>query len=143
MGRQTGAHIQMARGRRAGRFRRLQGRQRRAAAGDRYLWRRPEACGRKVRRLGQHPERHRQSLEQAVTAYEDALTVKTRDHDARDWAGMTSNMAVALMYLGEREQRTDKLDAARQAFVDALDAMDKAAQPLDWGHLQGNFGSVL
>jgi uncharacterized caspase-like protein len=83
------------------------------------------------------------ALEQAVAAYEDALTVKTRDHDAHDWAGTTGNLAVALMYIGQRERGTEKLDRAKQAFTEALQAMDREASPLDWGHLQGNLGSVL
>ena len=52
-------------------------------------------------------EHNMERLEEAVNAYDKALTVFTPDHMRQYWAGTKHNLERALQALGERESRTE------------------------------------
>ena len=66
-------------------------------------------------------------LEQAVTAYRNALQERTRERMPLDWAMTQNNLGTALETLGERESGTARLEEA----VDRLSrrARGKDARP--------------
>ena len=81
-------------------------------------------------------------LEEAVTAYRDALEEWTRERVPLDWA-MTQNLGAALNRLGERESGTARLDEAVTAYRDALKEVNRERVPLDWASTQSNLGYAL
>jgi len=82
-------------------------------------------------------------LEQAVTAYTDALQELTRDRVPLDWAMTQNNLGNALRTLGEREPGTARLEQAVIAFTDALQERTRDRVPLDWAMTQNNLGNAL
>ncbi len=82
-------------------------------------------------------------LEAAIKAYEDALTVQTREAAPVEWARIQGNIGVALTHLSDREQGTASLERARAAFEGSLEELTREAAPLDWAKMQSNLGNVL
>jgi tetratricopeptide (TPR) repeat protein len=60
-----------------------------------------------------------------------------------DWATTMNNLGNALIALGEREDRTDKLDEAIKAFRLALLERTREREPLEWAMTHHNLGLVL
>ncbi|MHA6325731.1 hypothetical protein, partial [Roseivivax sp. CAU 1753] len=82
-------------------------------------------------------------LEEAVTAYRDALQEVTRDRVPLDWAGTQNNLGNALRTLGARESGTARLEEAVIAYRDALQERTRDRVPLDWAMTQNNLGNAL
>jgi tetratricopeptide (TPR) repeat protein len=82
-------------------------------------------------------------LEQAVSAYRDALKERTRERVPFDWAATQNNLGTALRMLGERESSTARLEQAVSALSDALQERTRERVPLDWAMTQTNLGDAL
>ena len=82
-------------------------------------------------------------LEQAVTAYNAALEVYTRERVPLDWAVTQNNLGAVLWTLGEREDGTERLEQAVTAFTAALEVRTRQQVPLQWAATQNNLGAVL
>ncbi len=85
-------------------------------------------------------------LAQAVTAYRDALTVRTRDADPLNWAMTMQNLATALADQGTRTPGAagaDLLAQAVTAYRDALTVRTRDAHPLDWARTMQNLAIAL
>jgi exonuclease VII small subunit len=67
-----------------------------------------------------------QPLEEAVTAYREALKERTRERVPLAWATTQNNLGNALRSLGERESGTKRLEAAVKAFQAALEVVEPA-----------------
>jgi tetratricopeptide (TPR) repeat protein len=61
------------------------------------------------------------TLQQAVSAYREALKEYTREHVPLDWAATRNNLGNALLALGERESGTATLQQAAAAYREALE----------------------
>ena len=85
-------------------------------------------------------------LEQAVTAFTEALKERTRERVPLDWA-MTQNTDLgdwaALAALGKRESGTERLEQAVTAFTEALKERTRERVPLDWAATQNNLDNAL
>ena len=88
-------------------------------------------------------ERGTECLEQAVTAYTEALKERTRERVPLDWASTQSNLGAALTTLGERERGTERLKQAVTAFTEALKERTRERVPLDWASTRSNLGAAL
>lgn len=75
-------------------------------------------------------------LDEAVTAYRNALLEYTRDRVPLDWAMTQNNLGNALQTLEERETGTARLDEAVTAYRDALLEITRDRVPLDWAVTQ-------
>ena len=82
-------------------------------------------------------------LEQAVTAYNAALEVRTREQVPLDWAMTQNNLGDALATLGAREDGTERLEQAVTAYNAALEVRTREQVPLDWAMTQNNLGDAL
>ena len=71
-------------------------------------------------------------LEQAVTAFTEALKEITRERVPLDWAGMKLNLGLALTVLGARESGTERLVQAVAAYTEALNECTRATSPRRW-----------
>jgi exonuclease VII small subunit len=88
--------------------------------------------------LGDSPK-----LEQAVTAYQEALKEYARERVPLQWAKTENNLGSALAVLGERESGTAHLEQAVTAYQEALKENTREHVPLDWAMTQTNLGSAL
>ena len=59
-------------------------------------------------------------LEEAVSAYREALKEQTRERVPLDWAMTQNNLGNALLELGNRESETGRLEEALSAYREAL-----------------------
>ena len=82
-------------------------------------------------------------LEEAVTAYRDALLERTRERVPLQWATTQNNLGNALSTLGERESGTARLEEAVSAYRDALLERTRERVPLQWATTQTNLGAAL
>jgi tetratricopeptide (TPR) repeat protein len=82
-------------------------------------------------------------LEEAVTAYRDALKERTRERVPLDWAMTQNNLGAALQALGARDSGTARLEEAVAAYRDALKEYIRENAPLDWATTQNNLGNAL
>ncbi|MEM7471397.1 MAG: hypothetical protein AAF340_08595 [Pseudomonadota bacterium] len=85
-------------------------------------------------------------LAKAVTAYRDALTVRTRADYPVDWAMTTQNLAIALEEQGTRTQGrpgTDLLAKAVTAYRDALTVYTRKDHRVHWAMTTTNLGIAL
>jgi tetratricopeptide (TPR) repeat protein len=69
-------------------------------------------------------------LEEAVSAYREALKERTRARVPLGWAMTQNNLGNALVRLGERESGTGKLEEAVSAYREALKELTKEVSPL-------------
>ena len=100
------------------------------------------ALGNTLATLGER-ESGREHLEQAVTAYTEALKEYTRERVPLGWAMTQNNLGSALAILGERESGTERLEQAVTAFTKALKEYTRERVPLDWAATQNNLGAAL
>ncbi|KOP26270.1 hypothetical protein AMR41_11260, partial [Hapalosiphon sp. MRB220] len=79
------------------------------------------------------------NMEIAITGYETALTVYTREAFPQDWAMTQNNLGTAYgdRILGER---ANNLESAIAAFESALEVRTREAFPQDWATTQNNLG---
>ena len=100
------------------------------------------AHGNALQTLGER-EDGTERLEQAVTAYNAALEVYTRERVPLDWAVTQNNLGAALQTLGEREDGTERLEQAVTAYNAALEVRTRERVPLQWAATQNNLGAAL
>ena len=82
-------------------------------------------------------------LNEAVTAYRDALKERAREKVPLDWASTQNNLGNALQPLGERDSDTKRLNEAVTAYRDALKEYTREKVPLEWAMTQNNLGNAL
>jgi tetratricopeptide (TPR) repeat protein len=87
-----------------------------------------------------------QFLHDAVAAYREALTVRTKAQLPQDWAMTQNNLGTVLGDQGTRtggKEGTELLAEAVTAYRAALTVRTKEALPQDWATTQNNLGIVL
>jgi tetratricopeptide (TPR) repeat protein len=85
-------------------------------------------------------------LDEAVTAYRDALTVCSRAEMPAVWATMQNNLGTALQAQGQRTDSPEDvplLDEAVTAYREALTVRTRADMPAEWAMTQSNLGNAL
>ena len=82
-------------------------------------------------------------LEEAVSAYREALQHLARERVPLQWAETQNNLDNALRALGQRESGTARLEEAVSAFREALKERTSARAPLAWAATQSDLGSAL
>ncbi|MEL6571947.1 MAG: hypothetical protein AAFQ64_09825 [Pseudomonadota bacterium] len=85
-------------------------------------------------------------MAEAVAAYRDALTVRTRDAHPVDWAMSTQNLAITLEIQGTRtagEAGTALLAQAVTAYRNALTVRTCDAEPVRWAQTTQNLAGAL
>jgi tetratricopeptide (TPR) repeat protein len=95
-----------------------------------------------LERLGER-ESGTARLEEAVSAYRDALKENTRERAPLKWAGTQMNLGIALERLGERESGTARLEEAVSAYREALLEDTRERVPLLWAKSTGYQGVAL
>jgi tetratricopeptide (TPR) repeat protein len=85
----------------------------------------------------------REPLEEAVTAYREALKEYTRERVPLDWAVTQNNLGVALHSLGKRESGPERFEEAVTAYREALKEYTRERVPLQWAGAQNNLGNAL
>src|SRR6267154_1432676 len=83
------------------------------------------------------------ALVNAIAAFQAALEEQTRSQAPLHWARTQLNLANAFYFLGEREPRTGRLEAAVVAYRLALQETTRERMPLDWASTQVKLASVL
>ncbi|HKM52868.1 MAG TPA: hypothetical protein VJY33_05605 [Isosphaeraceae bacterium] len=85
-------------------------------------------------------------LNEAVVAYRQALTVRTRDDLPQKWAMTQNNLGAALQALGERlggPEGLRRLSEAVEAHRRALTVRTRDDLPQQWAMTQNNLGTAL
>jgi tetratricopeptide (TPR) repeat protein len=82
-------------------------------------------------------------LEEAVTAYQEALKERTQERMPLDCAMTQNNLGLALGTLGERERGTGRLEEAVIAYREALKDGTRERVPLQWAATESNLGNAL
>jgi tetratricopeptide (TPR) repeat protein len=105
--------------------------------------------GNALSRLGER-ETGTMRLEEAVTAYRDALKERTHERVPLQWAMTQMNLGNALCKLGnalckvgEQETGTQRLKEAVTGCRDALKELTPKQVPLEWAGTQMNLGIAL
>jgi tetratricopeptide (TPR) repeat protein len=98
--------------------------------------------GNALRSLGER-EASTQRLEEAITAYREALMGRTRERVPLQWAMTQHNLGIALSTLGWRRVGRTALEEAIVAFRAALEERTRARDPLDWAETQHYLGIAL
>ena len=81
------------------------------------------------------------NLEAAIKAYEDALTVRTREAFPQEWASTQNDLANA--YCDRiKGAKADNLEAAIKAYEDALTVFTREAFPQQWALTQYNLANA-
>jgi tetratricopeptide (TPR) repeat protein len=93
-------------------------------------------------RLGER-ESGTAKLEEAVSAYRDALQENTRERVPLDWPMTQMNLGNALGTLGERESGTARLEEAVEAYREAMKVNTREHLPLEWAASTGNQGEAF
>ena len=84
-------------------------------------------------------------LNDAITAFQNALEVRTKDSAPMDWAMTQNNLGNALRTLGERQGGEDaiaRMSGAITAYQNALEVYTKDSAPMQWGGTQENMAIV-
>jgi len=98
--------------------------------------------GRALLTLGQRePETTR--LEEAVSAYREALKEQSREREPLEWARAQTNLGRALDSLGRRESGTANLEEAVVAYREGLKEQTCERAPLEWATTQNSLGVAL
>jgi len=106
-------------------------------------WRDWQAYADAARRPGGH-SLERNLLETAVIAYKQALSDLPNGDDLDDRRGaLQDGLGIALAQLGKREEGTQRLEKAVEAFHAALEIRTRERLPLEWATTQNNLGSAL
>ncbi|MEH2354404.1 MAG: hypothetical protein V7K28_14625, partial [Nostoc sp.] len=79
------------------------------------------------------------NMEIAITGYEVALTVYTREALPIDWAMTQNNFGLAY-YSKIKGDRADNIEIAIAAYTAALTVHTREALPIDWAMTQNNLG---
>jgi len=84
-------------------------------------------------------------MNDAITAYQNALQVVTKDSAEMDWAMTQNNLGIALSTLGERQSGEDaiaRLKEAVTAYQKALEVYTKDNASINWAKAQVNMALV-
>jgi CHAT domain-containing protein len=81
------------------------------------------------------------NLENAIAAYQEALSVYTRTAFPEDWAMTQNNLGTAYSNRIKGE-RADNLENAIAAYQEALSVYTRTAFPEDWAMTQNNLGNA-
>ena len=92
--------------------------------------------------LGQR-QRGTWMLERSITAFENALSERSRERVPLDWAVTQNNLGNALGILAQRQSDTEMLEKAIEAFESALEVRTQEQTPQDWATTQNNLGAAL
>lgn len=92
--------------------------------------------------LGQR-QRGTWMLERAITAFENALSERSRDRVPLDWAATQNNLGNALGVLAQRHSDTEMLEKSVEAFESALEVRTQEQAPQDWATTQNNLAAAL
>jgi uncharacterized caspase-like protein len=79
---------------------------------------------------------------QAISAYQAALPLVSRERAPQDWGRTVNNLGNALVTLGEQDSGSEKLEQAAIAFRAVLEMLPRNTHPIDWGMTQINIGNV-
>ncbi len=82
-------------------------------------------------------------IDEAISAFRNALQQFTQEKDPTNWAETKSNLGEALQRLGELNGDTDLMEQAKTEFESALEVYTRERFPKDWAETQMNLGSVL
>ena len=82
-------------------------------------------------------------LEQAAAAYQEALSLSSRERNPLEWAATQSNFGSALLALGRRESSRQRLDEAVEVLRAAIEVLMRERAPLQWGTTKQNLGNAL
>jgi tetratricopeptide (TPR) repeat protein len=82
-------------------------------------------------------------LEEALSAYREALKEYTRERVPLAWAVTQNNLGNAFLRLGEQESVTGSLEEGVSAYREALKERTRERVPLDWAATQNNLGNAL
>jgi tetratricopeptide (TPR) repeat protein len=82
-------------------------------------------------------------LEEAITAYREALRENTRESVPLLWAMNQMSLGTALFRLGERISSTARLEEAIAAYREALQENTRAHAPALWAMTQMSLGNAL
>jgi tetratricopeptide (TPR) repeat protein len=82
-------------------------------------------------------------LNEAITAYREALKEYSRERAPLDWARTKMNLGAALEALGAREDGTVRLIDAIAAYREALQENTKVRAPALWAMTQLSLGNAL
>lgn len=85
-------------------------------------------------------------LDEAVTAFRDALTVHTKEDSPFGWALTQNNLGNALTVQGQRTEAPASLrlfDEAITAYREALTVRTRSGMPAEWATIQNNLGNAL
>ncbi|MEO5335293.1 MAG: hypothetical protein H7841_00155 [Magnetospirillum sp. WYHS-4] len=83
-----------------------------------------------------------QELKEAVTAFEAAAQVITREAMPGRWGELQNEMGVALLALGEQVQGNAGLELAAAAFRKSLEVRRRDLAPLLWAQTANNLGAA-
>jgi hypothetical protein len=81
-------------------------------------------------------------LDEAITAYHDALAEQSRDRAPLDRAFSQTNLGAALVILGQRKKGTVQLDEAVAILHEALTARTREDTPFLWAETQEKLASA-
>ena len=73
----------------------------------------------------------------------DAPKEHTRERVPLKWAATQNNLGGALVRLGEREGRPERLEQAVAAYTEALKERTRERVPLEWAMTQHNLGRAI
>lgn len=82
------------------------------------------------------------AIRDAIAAYDDALSIHTRNANPIKWASTRHNQGLALLTLGEWGD-SQALEMALQALSDALEVYRQDSTPYEWATAQANRASAL
>jgi len=83
----------------------------------------------------------KENIERAISAYQEALTIFTRDRSANDWADLKNDLARAYAdRIGG--DRADNLEKAIAAYEAALTVRTRRELPRAWAETQSNLANV-
>ncbi len=84
----------------------------------------------------------RDLLEDAITAYEDALELVSRRKKPLDWAEATNNLAGVHVDVANLEENDESLQTALKLYQQALKRRPRKKEPVLWGKSQNNIGAT-
>jgi tetratricopeptide (TPR) repeat protein len=83
------------------------------------------------------------ALREAISVYEQALALASRNRVPLDWAMTQNNLGNALLYLGESKGDTALLEEAVTVYHASLEERTRDRVPLDWAMTRNNLGNAL
>lgn len=86
---------------------------------------------------------HRQSFLDAIEIYDQALVLVSRTDAPLEWAATHFHLGNALLACGVRDNDSDRLEQAVDAYLAALEEWTGESAPFDWAKTQNNLGDAL